>query len=217
MQISVLYENEWLLVVNKPAGVQVEASIHGYCSIESWARQYLSGKAKKPPFVGIVHRLDRPVSGALVLAKRKTALQQLNAQWAQRQVKKVYLAVVEKAPDAPGGTLIHYLKRDAEGKKALVVDAPVKDAAACRLDYEIVAEKKARFLLKIQLHTGKFHQIRAQLAKIGCPILGDTLYGSTSPYRQDAIALHAQELEFTDPLRQALVCIEAVHPFDEFD
>lgn len=217
MQIPVLYENEWLLVVNKPAGIQVEASIHGYPSIESWARQYLSANSKKPSLVGIVHRLDRSVSGVLVLAKKKAALQQLNAQWAQRQVKKVYLALVEKVPAVPEGMLVHYLKRNTEGKKALIFDTPVKNAAMCRLDYQIVAEKKGGFLLKVQLHTGKFHQIRAQLAHIGCPILGDALYRSTSLYRQNAIALHAWQLECTDPLTQKLICIEAHHPFEMFD
>lgn len=196
--------------MNKPGGLLVEHSPH-FPSVEDWAQHYIS-KHEKKPFVGIIHRLDRSVSGALLLAKRKAALKDLNEQFRERQVQKIYLALVEKTPPQAQGTLTHWLCKDQAAKKAIVFDKPVKDTAECRLDYQIIGKNNAGIILEIQLHTGKFHQIRAQLAAIGCPILGDRKYGAALPYQPEAIALHAWKLRFRNPLTNDQIMLEAPVP-----
>ncbi len=210
MEIPILYESKWLLAINKPAGLVVEHAPH-FPSVEDWAQYYISNQEKKP-FVGIIHRLDRSVSGTLLLAKRKAALKDLNEQFRERQVQKIYLALVENAPQKEHGTLTHWLRKDQAAKKAIVLDKPVKGAAECRLDYKIVGKNDAGIILEIQLHTGKFHQIRAQLAAIGCPILGDSKYGAALPYQPEAIALHAWKLRLRDPLTSDQILLEAPLP-----
>lgn len=211
MSPTVLYESTWLLVVNKPAGMVVEKSPH-YPSVESWAKNYVAQHTQKP-FVGIIHRLDRPVSGVLLLAKKKAALKDLNEQFRLRTIQKIYLTLVEKEPPTPSATLTHWLKKDVIYKKALIYKYAVNQSEECSLTYHIKEKIESYFLLEIQLHTGKFHQIRAQLAAVGCPIVGDKKYDAISPYKEDAIALHASRLTFVDPLTQQSVTIEAPAPF----
>ena len=153
---------------------------------------------KREPFVGVVHRLDRPVSGVLVLAKKKSTLKLLNQQFAEHRTTKRYKAIVSQRPSADSATLTHYIYVNNKFKKAEIYTSPRKDAHECRLIYRVEKALKNGYLLDIQLLTGKFHQIRAQLSFIGCPILGDEKYGSILPYRKDAIALHAYQLEFND-------------------
>lgn len=211
MQISVLYESNWLLAVHKPAGLTVEQSPY-HASVEDWARSYLGQQAREP-FVGIIHRLDRAVSGVLLLAKRKAALKDLNAQFRERQVQKTYLALVVNPPPQPEGSLIHWLQKDAVGKRAIISEAPTPKATECRLDYRLLHKNAQGYVLEVQLHTGKFHQIRAQLARIGCPIVGDSWYdGSATPAPPDAIALHAWQLRFTDPFQQQQQIVTAPPP-----
>lgn len=210
MEIPILYESKWLLAVNKPANLLVEHSPH-FPSVEDWAQHHISRQEKKP-FIGIIHRLDRAVSGVLLLAKRKAALKDLNEQFRERQVQKIYLALVEKAPPNQQGTLTNWLRKDQAAKKAIVFDKPVEEAVKCSLDYRLAGKNASGFILEIQLHTGKFHQIRAQLATIGCPILGDVKYGATLPYRAGLIALHAWKLSFKDPLTGDQVLLEAPIP-----
>ncbi len=211
MQPTVLYESTWLLAVHKPAGLLVEKSPY-YPSVEAWAETYVAQQTRKP-FIGIIHRLDRSVSGVLLLAKKKAALKDLNAQFANRQVQKIYLALVEKVPPAMTGTLTHWLRKDLQLKKAFVFDKPVADSVECRLDYKMLEPTQTGYLLEIQLHTGKFHQIRAQLAAIDCPIVGDEKYGAMLPYHLGSIALHAWKLSFREPLTQEKMTIEAPSPF----
>jgi 23S rRNA pseudouridine1911/1915/1917 synthase len=205
--MTILYESPWLLAIDKPAGLSVEQSPH-HPSVEAWAAAYLAAQTSKP-FLGIIHRLDRPVSGVLLLAKKKAALKHLNEQFARREVQKTYLALVENALPAPSGTLVHWLRKDLPHKKALVFNQSVKDAVECRLDYQFKERVGEYSLLEIQLHTGKFHQIRAQLAAIGCPILGDEKYGATTPYPHNTIALHAWQLTFRNPLNQKTLTVRS--------
>jgi 23S rRNA pseudouridine1911/1915/1917 synthase len=195
---AILLETPQLLVVHKPAGMAVERQLHGYPSVEDWAWQYLSAASKKP-FVGIVHRLDRPVSGVLLLAKKRAALKDLNLQFAERRTEKIYRAIVQQAPQNAAGTLVHWLARNAEGKQAIVVAEGAVGAARCELKYSVLEELAQGFLLEIKPIQGRFHQIRAQLAAAGMPIIGDAKYGSTIPYLPEAIALHAHSLRFRDP------------------
>lgn len=198
MDISILYESKWVLAVNKPAGVVVEHARH-YPSVEDWAVAYV-GRQERKPYIGIVHRLDRPVSGVLLLAKRKAALKDLNAQFRERRVEKIYLATVENAPPKSSDTITHWLQKDQREKRAITFAEPQSDATACRLYYKFIGQNKEGFVLEVHPHSGKFHQIRAQLAAIGCPIIGDEKYGATLSYETETIALHAWKLRFNDPL-----------------
>ncbi len=210
MEIPILYESKWILAINKPPGLLTERSPY-FASVEDWTAHYLQKNTPKP-FVGIVHRLDRVVSGALVLAKRKAALKALHEQFRERRVEKIYWALVENAPVAAAGTLQHWLRPDPKHKKAVLSEANHQEAALCHLDYKMVRRTERGALLEIRLHTGKFHQIRAQLAAIECPIVGDAKYGATSVWQPDSIALHAARLQFTDPCTQQTVRIEAPPP-----
>lgn len=211
MVLNVLYESKWVLAIHKPAGLPVEKSPY-YPSAEAWAEQYLLQQTPKP-FIGIVHRLDRSVSGVLLLAKKKAALKDLNEQFANRQILKQYLAVVEYEPQQPAATLQHWLKKDLKNKKALIFNEPAKDAVVCELKYSVSAPISNGYLIEIELLTGKFHQIRAQFAAIGCPILGDTKYGATHSYQPESIALHAWKLRFRDPFSGETQTVEAPAPF----
>ncbi len=193
----ILLETPQFLIIHKPAGLAVERQLHGYPSVEEWAWQYV-GKSTRKPFVGIVHRLDRPVSGVLLLAKKRSALKVLNQQFADRIVEKVYHAIVERAPEADVGRLEHWLAKDPMGKRAIVSHEGAAGAALCRLDYRRLGERPQGTLLEVKPLQGRFHQIRAQLAAAGMPIAGDALYGAQLPFRPGAIALHAYSLRFRD-------------------
>ncbi len=207
MDIPVLYESKWVLAIDKPAGLLVEHSPH-YPSVEDWAQSYI-GIEKKKPYIGIVHRLDRLVSGVLVLAKRKAALKDLNAQFREKRVEKTYLATVEKMPPQPEATITHWLQKDQRARRALAYDHARKNAVECKLYYKLLGRNERGFVLEIHPHSGKFHQIRSQLAALGCPILGDAKYGATLPFLPEAIALHAWKLRISDPLTAAQVTIIA--------
>lgn len=153
----------------------------------------------KRPFIGIVHRLDRPVSGILLLARKKIALKQLNEQFRERKVKKTYLAVVHGEPPANSDKIQHWLIKDRQDKKALIVEKASSQAMEATLHYRVLEQKNGRSLLEIHPYTGKFHQIRAQLSAIGCPILGDEKYGGPALPKPDVIALHAHRLAFNYP------------------
>ncbi len=198
LSIPILLETPQLLVVNKPAGIAVEFQSHGYPSVEAWAHQYL-GKHGKKDFVGIVHRLDRPVSGVLLLAKKPMALKLLNQQFATRTVEKTYLAIVEGTAVQESGKLEHWLEKDVVAKRAVVSKKGHPNAARCALSYRKAGETIWGALLEIKPLQGKFHQIRAQLSAAGMPIVGDSLYGAQKSFLTDTIALHASSLRFRNP------------------
>jgi 23S rRNA pseudouridine1911/1915/1917 synthase len=198
--MRIIAETVQYIVLHKPAGLLVEVSPH-FPSVEAWVMDYLQAKdPRKSPFVGIVHRLDRPVSGVLLVAKKKSYLKAFNEQFRLRSVEKIYRAWVQGKPPVSTATVEHWLLTDPKLKKALVVPNIQKNASSVRLSYTTIVKKADQTLLEIKLHTGKFHQIRAQMAAIGCPIVGDEKYGATLPFRQDAIALEAVKLSVDEPI-----------------
>jgi 23S rRNA pseudouridine1911/1915/1917 synthase len=205
----ILETSDWL-AINKPAGVSVERTKGASDTMEDQVYGYLS-QQKKNPFVGIVHRLDRVTSGVLLMAKKKNALQQLNDQISKRQMTKLYRGLTEHLPPQPEGELVHWLYKDHLQKKAFVFDEPGSDRQECRLKYRVLAEE-GKNLLEINLLTGKFHQIRAQLAAIGCPILGDQLYGAAPLPVPHVIALQAAQLSFIDWNSGEIITVQAPAP-----
>lgn len=199
-KLKIIEETPNYLVIDKPSTIQVEYSPY-YPSIEQWVFDYLKMQnPHKPPFVGIVHRLDRPVSGVLLVAKKKSYLKMFNEEFRLRQVRKKYQAWVENTPKENQATLEHYLLVNQKEKIASIVNKSVQKSQLVSLTYSFLEDYKDKRILEIDLHTGKFHQIRAQLASIGCPIVGDEKYGSKKTYKPNAIALHATGLTIKDSI-----------------
>ncbi len=205
--MQILFEDYYVLAVNKPAGLSSESGKERHPSAEREALLYFtrrlqerstSKRLKATPYLRPVHRLDRAASGILLFAKTKAALVSLMEQFEKREAEKVYQAVVESRPPADAAKLSHWLKKDAEGRKALVSGKESRGSRYCELEYKVLKMKEKQFLLEIKPHTGRFHQIRAQLAFIGCPIQGDVLYGGTF-WRENQIKLHAFRLTCKHP------------------
>ena len=196
---SILHETAHWLAINKPSSLNVEP-IWDYSNVQDQVIDYLrQATGRQNPYVGIVHRLDRPVSGVLLLAKKKSTLRSLNEQFAQRKVSKTYWAVCADSPPAEQAKIEHHLIKEQKNKRSVVFSTPRKGSTPVSLSYCLMAQKEGRYLLQVHPHSGKFHQIRVQLAAIGCPIVGDHKYGSTVQDAPDCIALHGRELEFFDP------------------
>lgn len=206
---QILKETSHFIVINKPSGFNVEKNRFER-AMEDFTEDYLK-KSVKNPFVGVVHRLDKVTSGALIFAKKQSSLKDLNRQLEQRKVRKSYLAIIDTPPPKTKAFLKHFIDRDFKKKKAVIYTEPTKGAKECRLRFRQIAEKDGKFLLDISPETGKFHQIRAQLAFIGCPIVGDEKYGSKIKSIKGAIALHASKLTFLDSQKKE-VKVEAPLP-----
>jgi len=203
------------IAVNKPFGISVERTLGANDTIEDQVLDYFY-KYTSMPFVGIVHRLDRVTSGILLLAKKKSALRKLNEQFAQRQVKKTYLAMVEGIPTESENTLNQWLYKDQKEKKAVIFNEPGENRDACQLKYRVIQQNEHKTLLEVELLTGKFHQIRAQLAAQGTPVIGDEKYGAKKiRYADMGIALHAYSLDFSDLIDQSPIHLKAKLPVHE--
>lgn len=208
---TIIQEAPHHLVLHKPAGL-VSDQQWDYPSVEGWVNDYLSEQGAKKPYVGMVHRLDRLTSGLLLVAKRKSSLRILQQQFEQRRVQKNYLALVESVPDQPGAILENYLEKDQAGKRAIIHQQSKTGTKLARLAYKTVWEKEGKALLEVELMTGRFHQIRAQLSSIGCPVVGDAKYGASSDFGEFAIALQAHRLLFFDPQTEEKVIVEGQWP-----
>ncbi len=196
--MKIVFEDTHLLVLHKPAGLSAESGDLPYPSAEKEALAYLMGQGRKNPYLRCAHRLDRPASGLLVMAKSKSALSALMQQFEQRSVEKTYLAMSEQAPSNQAGTLEHWLRKDTSGRKSLVSDQPEAGGQLARLHYRILQAHPDRSLWSLQLETGRFHQIRAQMSHVGCPIIGDVGYGGVF-WQEHRIQLHAHHLVFLHP------------------
>ncbi len=204
----ILLEDESILVLNKPCSLMVEPDRNGHPNLLHQVRKYL--KATASPGVEVyaqhIHRLDRPVSGIVLFAKQKIVLKNLSEQFAERKVKKYYQALTEKAPVVVKGKLENWHRK--EKKKAIIETTKHPMNEKVVLEYSIERFSENRFLWNIELHTGKYHQIRAQLYAAGAPIIGDVLYGSDTPHKQDSIMLHAYKLIFSHPVTGEKIEIE---------
>lgn len=217
LSMQILFEDQDILVIHKPSGLSSESGNARHPSAEKEALELYAKKVlgdgggmqmKISPYLRAVHRLDRASSGVLVMAKSRAMLTVLMNQFEHREVTKTYQALVEKAPKTETGTLTHWLKRDETGKKALIYDKAIPETQPCESSYKVLETKGEEALLEIRPSTGRFHQIRAQLAHIGCPIVGDVLYGGQF-WREHEIKLHAYRLTFTHPRSGAPMIIEA--------
>ncbi|MGL5937532.1 MAG: RluA family pseudouridine synthase [Phocaeicola sp.] len=212
--MKVVYEDNHLIVVNKAASEIVQGDKTGDTPLSDMVKQYLKEKYNKPGnvFVGVVHRLDRPVSGLVILAKTSKALTRLNEMFRNNEVKKSYWAVVKNRPPEAEGELTHYLVRNEKQNKSYAYDKEVKDSKKAILRYKLIGHSQNYYLLEIDLQTGRHHQIRCQLAKMGCVIKGDLKYGSPRSNPDASICLHARRVKFIHPVSQELIELTAPVP-----
>lgn len=212
--IDVLYEDNHLLVVNKPIGVLVQGDTTGDEPLVEIGKRYIKEKYKKPGavFLGVVHRLDRPVSGVVAFARTSKALTRMNNLFRDKKTKKTYWAVVGNRPYPSSGRLLHWLIKDEKKNKATAHSKEHPGGKRSELDYKLIEGQGPYFLIQVNPITGRAHQIRVQLASIGCSIIGDIKYGSPAPNDDAGICLHAKSLEFIHPVSQESIFIEANPP-----
>jgi 23S rRNA pseudouridine1911/1915/1917 synthase len=212
--LDILFEDNHLLAVYKPAGVLVQGDETRDPTLVEAAKAWLKDKYGKPGnvYLGLVHRLDRPVAGVLLFAKTSKAASRLSAQFREGRVEKVYRAVVEGKPDPPAQRLSGFLVKDAARRRSRVVRTATTGARKAVLDYQVLASEGDVSLLEVIPRTGRSHQVRVQLAAIGHPILGDVKYGARTPLPDATIALYARELRLEHPTRGEMVEIAAGPP-----
>ena len=215
--MTVLYEDNHIIIVNKTASEIVQGDKTGDVPLSETVKQYLKEKYHKPGnvFIGVVHRLDRPVSGLVVFAKTGKALSRLNEMFRNGEVKKTYWAIVKEAPAAEEGDLCHYLVRNEKQNKSYAYDTGKPGSKKAVLHYRLVARSDNYYLLEVDLKTGRHHQIRCQLAKMGCPIKGDLKYGFPRSNPDGSISLHARRVRFVHPVSKELIDVEAPLPPDK--
>ena len=212
--MTVVYEDNHIIVVNKTASEIVQADKTGDTPLSEPVKQYLKEKYQKPGnvFIGVTHRLDRPVSGLVIFAKTSKALTRLNEMFRTSEVKKTYWAVVKNAPKEPEGELVHYLARNEKQNKSFAYDKEVPNSKKAILNYRLIGHSENYYLLEVDLKTGRHHQIRCQLAKMGCPIKGDLKYGAPRSNPDGSICLHARKVRFIHPVSKELIELEAPLP-----
>lgn len=213
---SVLYEDNHLLIVNKASGILVQGDATGDVPLAELCKPYIKKKYKKPGavFLGVVHRLDRPVSGIVVLARTSKALERMNKLFKERETQKVYYAIVSNKPPLEEGTLVHWLIKDEKKNKTSAYSRETNNALRSELSYSVVARHGSNWLLKVEPITGRPHQIRVQLSVIGCPIKGDVKYGDAAPNSDGSIYLHAGVLSFVHPVKKEP--LEVMAPFRSY-
>ena len=214
--LQILHEDNHIIVINKRVGDVVQGDKTGDKPLSEIVKEYIKEKYNKPGevFLGVVHRLDRPTTGIVVFAKTSKALTRLNELFSKRETQKTYWAVVKNKPPKSEDTLVHYLKRNEKSNSSKAHIKEVPDSKRASLDYKIIKELNNYFALEINLHTGRHHQIRSQLAAIGCPIKGDLKYGFDRSNPDGGIHLHAQKLAFIHPVSKEELIIIATIPND---
>lgn len=215
---DVLYEDNHLIAINKRAGVIVQEDTTGDLSLEDMVKNYIAEKYKKPngAFLGVPHRLDRPVSGLILFAKTSKALDRLNKLFKAREMKKTYWAVVRQTPEHAEGKLVHWLVRDRDRNITRAYEKGVDGASRAELDYKVIGFLDGYCLIEVYPLTGRTHQIRVQLSSMGCPIVGDNKYGYPRGSLKRSICLHAKALEFIHPVQKEPIKLTAPLPKDGF-
>lgn len=212
--MKVIYEDNHIIVVSKTASEIVQGDKTGDTPLSELVKHYLKEKYNKPGnvFIGVTHRLDRPVSGLVVFAKTSKALARLNEMFKNGDVHKTYWAIVKNCPQETEATLEHYLVRNEKQNKSYAYDREKPGAKKAILHYKLIGHSENYFLLEVDLKTGRHHQIRCQLAKIGCPIKGDLKYGFPRSNPDGSICLHARRVSFIHPVSKELIKLEAPLP-----
>jgi 23S rRNA pseudouridine1911/1915/1917 synthase len=211
---EILYEDNHLIAVWKRSSDLAQGDKSGDESLDNQVKKYLAAKYSKPGdvFLGVVHRLDRPVSGILLYARTSKALARLNEMFKTRQVKKIYWAIVKERPPEDESTITHFIKKNESQNKSYTYDNEVKGSKEAILSYKILARSDRYYLLEVELYTGRHHQIRAQLSGIGCPVKGDLKYGYSRSNEDGSISLLARKVVFIHPVKKEQITITAHLP-----
>lgn len=214
--MTVVYEDNHIIIVNKASSEIVQGDKTGDKPLADIVKDYLKDKYQKPGnvFVGVTHRLDRPVSGLVIFAKTSKALSRLNEMFKNSEVKKTYWAIVKNAPKETEAELTHFLVRNEKQNKSYAYDKEVPNSKKAILNYRLIGKSQNYYLLEVDLKTGRHHQIRCQLAKMGCPIKGDLKYGFSRSNPDSSISLHARHVKFTHPVSKELIEVSAPVPND---
>ncbi len=211
---DILYEDNHLIAVNKHAGMPVQTDPSGDLSLEEDVKMFIKERDAKPGavFLGVIHRIDRPVSGVVLFAKTSKALARMNEMVRDRRIDKRYLAIVSTSPAEEEGELVHYIERNSNKNRSYAHTAPRGDSKEARLRYKVMGRSKHYCLLEIELITGRHHQIRAQLSKAVSPIKGDLKYGAPRSNPDGGISLHARSVTFDHPVTKERISIKAPLP-----
>jgi 23S rRNA pseudouridine1911/1915/1917 synthase len=212
--LEVLYEDNHVIAVNKRPSDIVQGDKTGDTPLSDFVKEYVKKKYNKPGevFIGTVHRIDRPVSGIVLFARTSKALARLNQMFQSKEIQKTYWAVVKNRPAKESGKLIHYLKKNEAKNMSRAFEKEQPGALRSELDYKILSSSDNYYLLEINPHTGRHHQIRVQLSAMGCPIKGDLKYGFNRSNKDASIHLHARKIEFIHPVKKEPVVIVAPPP-----
>jgi 23S rRNA pseudouridine1911/1915/1917 synthase len=212
--LQILHEDNHIIVINKRVGDIVQGDKTGDKPLSEVVKEYIKDKYNKPGdvFLGVVHRLDRPTTGIVIFAKTSKALERLNKMFSARETKKTYWAVVKNKPPKNEDNLIHFIKRNEKNNTSKAHLKEVPESKKASLDYKIIKELNNYFALEINLHTGRHHQIRAQLQAIGCPIKGDLKYGFDRSNSDGGIHLHARKLVVIHPVSKEEIMLVAPTP-----
>jgi len=215
--MEILYEDNQLIAVNKTNHELAQGDSSGDMSLDSLLKEYIKKKYGKPGnvFLGVVHRLDRPVSGIILYARTSKALARLNTLFREGNVRKTYWAIVKNKPSADSGTIRSYLTRNPKQNKSYSSTVPVTGSKESILEYTLIASSSRYHLLEVDLKTGRHHQIRAQLSELGCPVKGDLKYGFPRSNPDGGISLHARKLEFEHPVGKYPLTLKAAPPQEE--
>ena len=214
---DILYEDNHIIVVNKRAGDLVQPDTEGQSALENEIKEFIKKRDEKPGavYLGVVHRIDRPVSGAVMFAKTSKALTRLNEMLRKGEIDKRYWAVVEELPEVEQDLLVHHIVRDGKTNRSRAHISPKKESKEARLEYKMIAGSNNYYLLEVKLFTGRHHQIRCQLSKIGCPIKGDLKYGARRSNPDGGIMLHSRSLTFMHPVRKEMMSVGAPVPTND--
>lgn len=216
--MRIIFEDNHLLVINKDAGVLVQGDKTGDTPLSDLAKAYVKEKYQKPGevFMGVIHRIDRPVSGLVLMARTSKALERMNEQFKNRAIEKKYLAVVRNRPPANAGNLVHWLIKNPETNVTKAYEKEVPNSMRSELNYKLIGELDGFYLLDVNPITGRPHQIRVQLASMNCPIVGDNKYGYPRGNKDKSICLHAHSVKFMHPVKKEEMQLFAALPLDPF-